>query len=513
MNKIPQKGGMRYSADSVILQKKLYIFAMNNLIRTIMKKTIFTLVIILTTIFFSGVLPAQTQNVDSLINVLNTQELKPDTQLLIYSKVCQQYILNDKERFKIYTDKGLELAQKEKNKKMLGVFNGYLGLFYYYQTSYDTAFTYLEKALESAIETGDRNFEANLYVNIALIYSMKGDFATEIEYDLKALSIYEKNDDKKNFVTLLVNIGTTYRSLREHSRALSYFDRAKKIADEIDFAHGKLLVAYAYASVYYDKGEYEKGLEYFLKSAEISKAENNKHFEILCLQSLATLYTEESSFKDIKKAEEYADESLQIANEFGDPFRVRGSLRALAYIYLDQKHYKDCLNLATQAWEIDSIDIDTSYDLAWMLTIANIHLGNKEKAEYFLHRYTDINGEKAKQNLQETLIGLEVKYETEKKESRITALEKERTLYIWLGIAGFAILLLAFALLFFRHRLNVQRRKLAEQQVKQLEQEKQIVAVQSVLEGETEERKRVAGELHDSLGAMLSVVKIGRAHV
>jgi signal transduction histidine kinase len=108
---------------------------------------------------------------------------------------------------------------------------------------------------------------------------------------------------------------------------------------------------------------------------------------------------------------------------------------------------------------------------------------------------------------------MEIQYETEKKELRIASLEKARTFYIWLSIAGSAILLLALGLLFFRHRLNVHKRKLAEQQIIQLEQEKQIIAVQSVLDGETEERKRVAGELHDSLGAMLSVVKLNLADV
>src|SRR5690606_3357144 len=41
-----------------------------------------------------------------------------------------------------------------------------------------------------------------------------------------------------------------------------------------------------------------------------------------------------------------------------------------------------------------------------------------------------------------------------------------------------------------------------------LAQEKQLVAVQATLDGEAAERSRLAKDLHDGLGSMLSVVKI-----
>jgi signal transduction histidine kinase len=68
--------------------------------------------------------------------------------------------------------------------------------------------------------------------------------------------------------------------------------------------------------------------------------------------------------------------------------------------------------------------------------------------------------------------------------------------------------MLILLVLVFRHRWTIQKKKLAEQQVKQLEQEKQLVATQSVLDGETAERSRLARDLHDGLGGMLSAIKL-----
>ena len=54
----------------------------------------------------------------------------------------------------------------------------------------------------------------------------------------------------------------------------------------------------------------------------------------------------------------------------------------------------------------------------------------------------------------------------------------------------------------------MQKKRLAEQQIKQLIQEKQLVATQSVLDGETRERARLARDLHDGLGSLLTGAKL-----
>lgn len=63
-------------------------------------------------------------------------------------------------------------------------------------------------------------------------------------------------------------------------------------------------------------------------------------------------------------------------------------------------------------------------------------------------------------------------------------------------------------LLHLRNKNTKAKKQLADNKVIQLEQEKQLVATQSVLEGETAERTRLARDLHDGLGGMLSAVKL-----
>jgi two-component system NarL family sensor kinase len=56
--------------------------------------------------------------------------------------------------------------------------------------------------------------------------------------------------------------------------------------------------------------------------------------------------------------------------------------------------------------------------------------------------------------------------------------------------------------------LNTQQQLIQQQKITHLEKEKQLMAVEAMLKGQEKERTRLAKDLHDGLGGMLSGVKI-----
>ena len=67
----------------------------------------------------------------------------------------------------------------------------------------------------------------------------------------------------------------------------------------------------------------------------------------------------------------------------------------------------------------------------------------------------------------------------------------------------------------FRHRqqLAKQQDELQQQRIRELEKDKQLVAVDSMLKGQEEERSRLAKDLHDGLGGLLSGVKFSLSNM
>ena len=140
---------------------------------------------------------AQTQNVDSLVKVLNTQKLSLKEQLDIYEDICGIYNYSDLEKMSVYAEKGLTLAEKAKNKRKVSAFNRYLGYWYLKRSINDTATLYLNKAVSNAV---DKEQKAAAYTAMAEMYSLQGNYTLSIEYLIKALPVYEKSNDKYKYI-------------------------------------------------------------------------------------------------------------------------------------------------------------------------------------------------------------------------------------------------------------------------------------------------------------------------
>jgi signal transduction histidine kinase len=112
------------------------------------------------------------------------------------------------------------------------------------------------------------------------------------------------------------------------------------------------------------------------------------------------------------------------------------------------------------------------------------------------------------------IASLEVRYQVAGKESEIQSLKTDKELqqisirqknmlnYI---LIGSALTLLAIFLL--SYRTYRQKQKLQQQRISELETERQLTATEAVLKGEEQERTRLAKDLHDGLGGMLSGIK------
>ena len=105
----------------------------------------------------------------------------------------------------------------------------------------------------------------------------------------------------------------------------------------------------------------------------------------------------------------------------------------------------------------------------------------------------------------------EARYQNEKKQQEILRLEKDKQIqslsirqkstlnYILIGSVSVLLLLgfMGFRNIRHRQQFTRQRDELQKQRISELEKDKQLVAVDSMLKGQEEERSRLARDLHD----------------
>lgn len=444
---------------------------------------------------------------DSLKLELIKRPLTKKEKMQIYAELTSAYSSFDIDSVLFYAPITISLAAELNDNITEQTNYCHWGIAFCFRNNYDSAFFCINKAREIAIKQNDKKTLARTYLSDAFIYKHQNKFLTAIEYHLKALSIIEEIEDKteyiySNITNTLTTLGELNRRLNNMTVAIEYLDKAieasKEIMPHADRYEWRITKIYnEYAEIYLSQDDLNKALEYATKAYNIYTGTfilNRCHTQVL----LAKIYLR---LNDLKKAKSHAQEAMNNADIIKDEKMYSSAKLVLSNIYLMQKNYAEAEEIALNIWQTDSTDIHESQLVLFNIILANIYNHNEEKAVSYLEKYAEMNKEYSKKSFQTTVADLSIKYETDKKELRITLLEKEKQLYTWLGGLGIVIIILGSGTFSYRSRLN-------KQKIKQLEQEKQLIAAQALLDGETTERSRLARDLHDGLGGLLSVLKL-----
>ncbi len=452
------------------------------------------------------------QSLDSLEQVLATKSLTPEEKMEIYKDLSWGYYTDiNIEQSISYSKKGLEIARKIKNKNREATFLKILADAHYMSGKYDTAKIHLDNALPVAEEADDYVLESSIYNSYANIFHAEGDYNNALNKYFGAVKILDKHNDIHKLTILYSNIGGIYQMMQNYDQALKYFKKAEELAKKSGDKSNLGIVYVSYSDIALNqKQSPEIAIDYASKAVDIFRELEDFYKESYALQALAQAY---SNDEDYQNAETISLESVKIARELGIPNLIADALTILSNIQNKQGKYNESVTTALEVLKIDSTDTNITKNIYANLALNNAYLGQPDLTRKYLDKYKEIFEKYSNDSYQKSLSSLEIKYETEKKELKIQALEKQRQTYIWLGIAAVIILLSALGFAYTRYRLAVSQRKLAEKENHRLEQEKQLSATQALLQGQEDERSRMAKELHDGLGGLLSGVKLNLNHM
>ncbi len=452
-------------------------------------------------------------NLDSLEIILNTKKLSTSEQIKLYDNLSWGYLSLDFDKSKQFSLAGIKLAEKANDLVMTGTLYRNLGVAYYMVSKYDTALIYYNHAMSLAEKANNNLLKAQVFGAMANLYNITGDYPKSLNYYLKALPIFEKEGRKDRVRVVLGNIGSLNNAMQNFDEAEKYFRQSMKLSEELDDQAGLAQAYDGLNRIYIHRKDYTKALDFAQKAADICQKIGNKQEEAIAIQGIAWVYYEH--FKDYKKAEEYASKGLKLAEELEFPADIAAMLNTLSNIYFHQARYRECEETALKAIATDTTDMNIFSNLAANVVRAGIQLGDAKNALYYFDRYRQIFNIQSNKEFQQALQDMQVKYETEKKEKAILKLSAEKRVrnILLFSLIGLFLVLAGLGYSIFnnvrKNKIIIEQRLLVkEKQLAELEKERQLVATKSVLKGEESERSRMARDLHDGLGGLLSGVKI-----
>lgn len=314
---------------------------------------------------------------------------------------------------------------------------------------------------------------ASVYSSMAEVFEKLLLPAKALEYDLKAIAVAEKSGDKSSIAKRYLNYIGRHVNLKK-------FEEAGKLLSKIEPLVMEIQESFTYVYFYQNQGyvfEYQKKL----KEAVVA----------------------------FKKAYSYAEKNddkyqqLSLLTPISDCLMDAGYMEE-AYTYVDT------LLVQAQQYHMLFGQMNAYNSFSRWHRIK----GNYKIAYEYLQKKADLADSINSQELKEKIATAETRFKVLGKDNEIKLLQNEKQLqqlvirqkntFNYILLAGAIGLIL---ILFLSYRNYKHKQKLQQQRINELETENQLAATEAVLKGEEQERSRLAKDLHDGLGGMLSGIK------
>jgi two-component system NarL family sensor kinase len=436
----------------------------------------------------------------------------PDSDKVSYmTEIAIRLFKSDPEKAKQYAHRGMQLAVSlhnyEKEAKLLNL----IGVIHSFQGNYDSAASYYFHEMEIGKKHDDKTIMAKSLANLGLNCFYKTNYDSALYYDLKALSLQEEMHDSMNIANSMSNIGNLYYRMESNDKAIQYLEAGLKIFEHLDHQTGIANTLNSLAAVYDDLGKTSKAIELYERSLKI-KEELNDQFGIAnTLNNLAGMYSSEG---DHVRALEGYKKVLEIKTELDDKAGIAMELFNISLELKSLDKNNEAIRFALQAYNLSGEIGDRliQRNVSEKLSSLYFSQNNFQKAYEYHKIFKEISDSIINESKTKQVAEMEAKYQSEKKEKENAMLtanveSKEKQLltekiktYILIVVLVF-IVIISF-LLYNRNKLK-QKKILNEEMLKQ-----EKLRVQSMIMAQEEERKHLAGELHDGLGQVLSAARL-----
>jgi two-component system NarL family sensor kinase len=463
-------------------------------------------------LLITGLVHAQSAKRDSLLGLLSAAKEDPAT-VKLYIEIGEQYESLEPLIAKNYYRKAEELSKKINDRK------GLIKSFTYYANACsilgerDSIRWYGQKALDIARQSKDTfNIGIGLF-NIGMSYGYEADYEMAIKYCLEGLKILEGKSYNTIEVQINDKLQVLYMQMSQYDKAILFGEKAVQQSRELKMPVFLGPSLSNLAMSYSGKKMPEKAKVLLEEALKISKQLEDINMEASVLLNLADISLLTGDYAMLKV---HSERSLLLYRQLGALNGEANSLRALGIYYLQKKEFSKAQENAEKSLTIakeNNYKAEYASGLKVLSSIAYA-AGDMQAGEKYNRESETILSEMIEDVLSQKSANLEKIYETQKKETQINQLEAEKKLnqlsirqknilnYILIGAAA---TLLIISLLSYRN--YKQKQKLQQVRISELETEKQLTATEAVLKGEEQERTRLAKDLHDGLGGMLSGIK------
>lgn len=440
---------------------------------------------------------------DSLLTLLKKNPPLKE-QITLYKLLYgEAYTNGDSLHIVRYLSEGISLAEKTDDKASLFELKSKLGKFLQTKSALKPALDFLTEADKLKAFANDSSLLAENYGSLGLVHYFMGDYEEAANDHLEAVKIYEKLNKPGGIARAYNNLGIVFQKMKEWDKALDYHQRSLAICEKENIEEGVAHNLGNIGIIYREKQEYDKAIDAYTRSLVIHKKTGSKLHVSTNLGNLGSLYEHKN---ELKKAGEFYRQSLSIQEEIGYKNGIVTNLINLGILSTKLQQYKEAEQYLQKALTMSLREEMKQNQMEAYKALAELFEQKKDfktSLDYRL-KYEERKDSLINENNLKQIKELELNYETEKTEKDLLRLSQENLIgkatldkknsLIKMLLAGIVAAIIIFILIFM---ISKQRSK----------NRQQFAMIEAIGETQEKERTRIASDLHDSVGSMLSTVK------
>jgi two-component system, NarL family, sensor kinase len=373
-----------------------------------------------------------------------------------------------------------------------------------------------EKCIQFSMVTLERSAAVNYnegrarsITNLGAMQSIKANYSAALQHYFEAITIWETLNNKRGVMLAKNNIGEVYGYLKKNDLQYQYLNEALAIADENNFNDGKALTKQNLSIYYASKNDFKNAFTTQMYAVLLFEKQGK-------MSEAALGYSNAGAYKffsgNLDSALFYYEKAKVIGENLNDTRVLTMSYANIAEVYENKNktaeaitNYNKCIELAKPAKLKEQL----------LFCYGQLSGVYQKKGDYPL----SLQFIKLQQAVKDSILNiassknineLQTKYETARKEQQIQQQQFEITKKnYWIG--GVTGLLLLSALLGYSYYKRNRLKQVQKMQAEIMRQ--QDMATKAIIEAEENERKRIAGDLHDGVGQTMSAAKMNLSSI
>ncbi len=342
---------------------------------------------------------------------------------------------------------------------------------------YGSALQYYLYLLKMREEEGNVRGIVNVMNDIGIVFREQKNYKESLRYFVDALNLLRKNPSLvEELGETYSNIGTAYFYMNSYDSASHYFDEAYKMKAKQGDLHEIAKAINNLGLIQRAKGNYSEALKRFSEALNLLANIHSNDFltTSIILDNIGNTYLKSG---DLKKALEYHQEALYVAQNAHIKERIIASYQSLVETYKAMNDYKN------------------AYEYEHLYNLAKDTLYNIQMAKQIAEMQTRYDSEQKQKSI-----------EILSKENEINSLELKRRnqFLLFLIIALLLATGLGF-LIYHRYRFTNKANKLLKAQKEELwERKMEIISQRDALEEQSKELSIALQELDKKNHAVVS---------